>query len=296
MRNKLLLKESSLDENSLTDELSELTKQYDDLNNKIETLNKKISARKSIQASLGLFGVLLFLFSLALFAVIILTLVLDKFDQLSNLFLFVISALVIIWIAFFVISRINLKSFSSNSIQVNSLSKQLKETKQEIDKTQQLIEKEKQNKKQQKTTQAPETQEQAVETNQTEKPYKFVGRLSEEKWGTETEVAEWKKEDEQTFEEEQKKKGLEKFVPVSLQIRELMSAEGHSTEFMSKFPNKWKKSEDIPSEITWGTPEQVFEWKQKEKGLIKFVDSDGKTRWGTDEQVAEWQKEKNTKA
>lgn len=296
MRNKLLLKEFSLDENPLTDELSELNKQYDDLNNKKETLNKKISSRKSIQASLGLFGLLLFLFSFAFFVVIILTIILDKFDQYSDLFLIVISALVIVWIVFFVVSRINLKSFSSSSIQVNKLSKQLEETKQKIDKTQQLIEKEEQKQKQQKTTQVPETQEQAVETKQTKKPFKFVSLLGEAKWGTETEVSEWKKEDEQAFEEEQKKKCLVKFVPVSLQIRELMNEEGHSTEFMSKFPNKWKKTNDIPLDITWGTPEQVFEWRQKEKGLIKFVGSDGKTRWGTEKQVADWQKEKDTKA
>ncbi len=239
---------------------------------------------------------MIFLFSLALFAVIILTLVLDKFDQYSDLFLIVISVLVIIWIVFFMVSRVNLKSFSSNSIQVNNLSKQLEETKQKIDKTQQLIEKEEQKQKQQKTTQVPKTQEQVVETKQTEKPFKFVSRQGEVKWGTEKEVAEWKKEDEHAFDEEQQKKGLVKFVPVSLQIRELMSAEGHSTEFMSKFPNKWKKTNGIPLDITWGTPEQVFEWKQKEKGLIKFVDSDGKTRWGTEKQVADWQKEKETKA
>ncbi len=285
-----------MDQDSLITELSELTKQYDDLNNKIETINKKFSARKSIQASLGLFGVLIFLFSLALFAVIILTLVLDKFDQYSDLFLIVISVLVIIWIVFFMVSRVNLKSFSSNSIQVNNLSKQLEETKQKIDKTQQLIKKEDQKQKQQKTAELPEAREQVVEANQTDKKTRFVSRQGEVKWGTETEVSEWKKEDEYAFDEEQKKKGLVKFVPVSLQIRELMSAEGHSTEFMSKFPNKWKKTNGIPLDITWWTPEQVFEWKQKEKGLIKFVDSDGKTRWGTEKQVADWQKEKDTKA
>lgn len=285
-----------MDKNSLTSGLSDLTKQYDDLNNKIDAINKKISARKSIQASLGLFGLLLFLFSFALFAVIVLTLVLGKFDLYSELFLIVISILAVVWVIFFVVSRINIKSFSSNSIHVNKLSKQLKETKSKIDKTKLLIEKEEQHQKQQKTTEdVPEIQEQVEIKNQTAKSYKFVGREGDLKWGTEKEVAEWQKEKELAFEEEQNKKGLVKFVPVSLQIKELMNEEGHEAAFMSKFPEKWK-SDDVPLDVTWGTPEQVFEWKQKEKGLIKFVDSDGKMRWGTEEQVAKWQQEKNAEA
>ncbi|MEJ2127018.1 MAG: hypothetical protein P8X84_05885, partial [Candidatus Bathyarchaeota archaeon] len=75
-------------------------------------------------------------------------------------------------------------------------------------------------------------------------------------------------------------------------VEKVMIEEGHAKTFKSKVSKGLKKS-DVPSQVTWGTPEQVFEWKQKEKGYIKFVDANGKNKWGTPKQVAEWKKEKN---
>jgi len=287
-----------LDKESLADELKDFNNQYDDLSKKIEAVNNKISVRKSIQSLLGIFGLILFLFSFALFGGIILTIVIGTFDQYSDLFLSVILVLVIVWIVFFGVSRINVKSISTNSILRNKLSEQLEETKSKINKVKLLIDKEEPKLKELETDEiVPETQVKSLELNQTDKGnYKFVSSSGEVKWGTEKEVSEWKnEEDKLIFEEEQKKKGLVKFVPIRLQLKELMTEEGHDKAFNSKISKKWKKFKGVPLKITWGTPEQVFEWTQKEKGYIKFFDDDGKTRWGTEKQIAKWQKEKNAK-
>jgi len=295
-----------LDKESLADELKDFNNQYDDLSKKIEAVNNKISVRKSIQSLLGIFGLILFLFSFALFGGIILTIVIGTFDQYSDLFLSVILVLVIVWIVFFGVSRINVKSISTNSILRNKLSEQLEETKSEqleetkskINKVKLLIDKEEQKLKELETDEiVPETQVKSLELNQTDKGnYKFVSSSGEVKWGTEKEVSEWKnEEDKLIFEEEQKKKGLVKFVPIRLQIKELMTEEGHDKAFNSKISKKWKKFKDVPLNITWGTPEQVFEWTQKEKGYIKLFDDDGKIRWETEKQITKRQKEKNAK-
>jgi hypothetical protein len=290
-----------LDKESLADKLKEVNNQYDDLIKKIEPVNNKLSIRKSIQSFLGFLGLILFLFSFVLFGGIILTMVLGTFDQYFDLFLIVILILVFVWVAFIGVSRINVKNISKNSILHNKISEQLEETKTKIKKVKLLIDKEEQKLKEQETGEiVPETQAQSLELNQTNLRtgnYKFVSRSGEVKWGTKIEISEWtKEEDKLIFEEEQKKKGLVKFVPVSLQIKELMAEEGHEKIFYSKVSKKRKKSEDIPLEITWGTPEQVFEWTQKEKGYIKFVDNNGKIRWATKKQITEWQKEKNKKS
>lgn len=287
-----------MDKESLADELKEFNNQYDDLIKKIEEVNNKISVRTSKQSLLGFFGLILFLFSFAMFGGIILTIVIGTFNQYSDLFLIIILILVIVWIVFMGISRINVRKISTNSILRNELSEQLEETKSKINKVKLLIDKEEQKLMKIETDViVPETQVQSLELNQTNKEnYEFISRSGEVKWGTEKEVSEWKKkEDILIFEDEQKKKGLVKFVPISLQIKELMMEEGHNEAFNSKISKKWIKLKDVPLKITWGTPEQVFEWTQKEKGYIKFFDDDGKIRWGTEKQIVEWQKEKNKK-
>jgi hypothetical protein len=150
-------------------------------------------------------------------------------------------------------------------------------------------------KEKQSTDFVPEIQNENFEFDQPpnfSEKHEEVSTLEEVKKDTKKEVFEKKKEDKLIFEEEQKKKGLVKFVPISLQIKELMAEEGHTKTFDDKVSKKWKISEDIPLEITWGTPEQVFEWTQKEKGYFKFIDETGKIRWGTEKQIAEWKKKK----
>ena len=56
-----------------------------------------------------------------------------------------------------------------------------------------------------------------------------------------------------------------------------------------------EKRGDVPTEITWGTPEQVFEWTRKEKGYTEFVDHTDKIKKGKEKQISERQKEKNKK-
>jgi hypothetical protein len=274
-----------VDKESLADELEELSNQLLDLRKKIEAIDNIISGRKSIQSLLGFFGLILLLFFVTLAGGIILTTLLNMLDQYSEMFFIAIFVLATVWIVYFVGSRIIIKNISTNSILRDKLSKQLEETESEIDKMKLLIEKEEQTLKEPKT--APETRVQSLESKQTEKG-------NNKSSGSSAAVEQGTKKDEQIFEEEQKKKGLVKFVPVRLQIRELMAEEGHDEAFDSKISKKWKKPRDVPSEITWGTPEQVFEWTQKEKGYIKFVDG-GKVRWGTEKQVAKWQKEKTEK-
>ena len=267
-----------MDKESLADELEEFSNQLLDLRKKIEAIDNTISGRKSFQSLLGFFGLILLLFLFTLAGGILLTTVLGMLDQYSDLFFIAIFVLAIVWIVYFVGSRILIKNISAHSILRDKFSEQLEETKSKIDKMKTLIDKEEQTLKEPETEKiVPETQAQNMSSSEA------VER------GTEIEV---KKEP--SFEEEQKRKGLVKFVPVRLKIRELMMAEGHDETFDSKVSKKWKKPKDVPSEITWGTPEQVFEWTQKEKGYIKFVDDD-KVRWGTAEQVANWQKEKKEK-
>jgi hypothetical protein len=279
-----------VDKESLADELEKLSNQLSDLRKKIEAVDNIISGRKSIQSLLGFFGLILLLFFFTLVGGIILTIALGMLDQYSNIFLITISILALVWIVYFVGSRIIIKNISTNSILRDNLAEQLEETKSEIDKTELLIEKEEQTLKEpQNEENVPGARVQSVESKQTDKGNnKFSGPSAAVERGT-------KKEAELSFEEEQKKKGLIKFVPIRLQIRELMAEEGHDKAFDSKISKKWKEPKDVPLEITWGTPEQVFEWTQKEKGYIKFVE-DGKVRWGTEEQVAKWQKEKKKKA
>ncbi len=286
-----------MDNESLIYKLKEFNNQYDDLRKKIEALSNKISLRKSMQSFLGLFGIILFLFSFTLFGGIILTIVIGMFDQYCELFLSVILVLVSVWLVFFGISRINVKNLFSTSIVRNNFLEQLEEIKSEINKVNLLLDKEEQKLKELQTEEIfSETQVKRLELNQTDKEnYKFVSRSGEVKWGTEKEVSEWnKEEDKLVFEEEQKKKGLVKFVPIRLQLKELMTEEGHDRAFNSKISKKWKTFKDVPLKITWGTPEQVFEWTQKEKGYIKFID-DGKIRWGTEKEIAKGHNEKNAK-
>ena len=286
-----------MDNESLIYKLKEFNNQYDDLRKKIEALSNKISLRKSMQSFLGLFGIILFLFSFTLFGGIILTIVIGMFDQYCELFLSVILVLVSVWLVFFGISRINVKNLFSTSIVRNNFLEQLEEIKSEINKVNLLLDKEEQKLKELQTEEIfSETQVKRLELNQTDKEnYKFVSRSGEVKWGTEKEVSEWnKEEDKLVFEEEQKKNGLVKFVPIRLQLKELMTEEGHDRAFNSKISKKWKTFKDVPLKITWGTPEQVFEWTQKEKGYIKFID-DGKIRWGTEKEIAKGHNEKNAK-
>ena len=260
-----------MDTQSLADELEELSNQLLELRKNIEAIDSIISGRKSIQALLGFFGLILLLFFFTLAGGIILTILLGMLDQYSNIFFIAIFILAIVWIVYFVGSRIIIKNISTNSILRDKLSEQLEETESEIDKVKLLIEK-----------------KEHLKSKQTEKGNKKSS-------GSTASVERGTKKDDQIFEEKQKKKGLVKFVPIRLQIRELMAEEGHDKSFESKISKKWKKPKDVPSEITWGTPEQVFEWTQKEKGYIKFVD-DGKVRWGTEKQIVKWQKEKNKKS
>ena len=279
-----------MDNDSLDIELQELNKRYNELVNKNEALNNKIAGKKSIQVLVGYFGLFLLLILFALVGGTILTLLLGIFDQYSDLFFITGAVFLIAWGAYFVVSRIVVKNIAANSIMQSEVSGQLEETKTKLDKLQALIDKQKQELKEQETEEVVfEIQESSVELEEEGKgSFKFVTSSGEIMWGTEKQVTEWK-------EEEQKKKGLEKFVPFSLQMAELMREEGHAKAFKSKVSKGIKKSDDVPSEVTWGTPEQVFEWKQKEKGYIKFVDADGKTRWGTEKQVTEWQKEQTNK-
>lgn len=256
---------------SLADELQELTNEYANLRKKIEATNNKISVRKSIQSQLGFFGLILFFFLFTLVGGVIITIVIGTFDQFSDLFLILGFILVVAWVVFFGVSRIMAKNISTYSILCDKLSEQFEETKSNINQLKLLIDKKEQTLKKFETQEtAPETKLHSLDLKQNDK-----GNYD--------------------FEEEQKKEGLVKFVPISLQISELMTEEGHDKAFKSKISKKWKRPIDVPSEITWGTPEQVFEWIQKEKGYTKFVDGSGKIRWGTEKQIAKWQKEVNNK-
>jgi len=271
-----------LAEESLASELQELDKEYNELVNKNEAVQNKIARKKSIQILVGYFGLFLLLILFALVVGTILTLLLGIFSQYSDLFFITGAIFLIAWGTYFLASRIVVKNISANSILQDEISGKLEEIKIKINKLKALIEKEKQ--KTQKPV--PEIQTSPSELEQTEKGnFKFVNSSGEIKWGTEKQLIQWK-------DEEQKKKGLVKFIPFSLQMAELMREEGHAKTFKSKVSKGLKKS-DVPSQVTWGTPEQVFEWKQKEKGYIKFVDANGKNKWGTPKQVAEWKKEKN---
>ena len=285
---------------SLSDELEKLIIQHDALIIKIGAVEDKIAFRSSIQSYMAFFGLVLFFSSFVLFGGIILSVIMGLLDSYSNIFLIFVFILIVVWVVFFVVSRSNVRNMSVNSILLTELSEQSKEIESKINEMKLLIDKEKQRVREMEIDEmVPKTQTQSLELSKPKNPengnYKFVSRSGEVKWGSQKEVAEWKKdEDELVFEEEQKKKGLVKFVPVRLQIQELMMEEGHDEEFDSKVSKKWKPR-DVPSEITWATPEQVFEWTQKEKGYIKFIDNNGKIRWGTKDQIAEWQKEKNEK-
>ena len=256
---------------SLADEFQELTNEYADLRKKIEETNNKISVRKSIQSQLGFFGLILFFFLFTVVGGVITTIVLGTFEQYSDLFLILGFILVVAWLVFFGGSRIIAKNISTYSILRDKLSEQFEETKSNINQLKLLIDKKEQTLKKFETQEtASEAKLQSLDLKQNDK-----GNYD--------------------FEEEQKKEGLVKFVPISLQISELMTEEGHDKAFKSKISKKWKQPKDVPTEITWGTPEQVFEWIQKEKGYTKFVDDAGKIRWGTEKQIAKWQKEENNK-
>jgi len=77
----------------------------------------------------------------------------------------------------------------------------------------------------------------------------FVNRFGEEVWGTPSEIAILSKRD---FEEGQSERGLVKYGK------------------------------------RWMTPQEMFEAKQKKRGLIKFIDRLGRERYGTPKQVKEW--------
>jgi hypothetical protein len=284
--------------NSLADKLKELENEYDELVKKIETIDNKLYLRKSILSFSGFFVLILFLSSIVLIGGIILTLVSGTFNLYSELFSIILLILGIGWIVFIVISRINAKNISTNSLLRNKLSKQLEEINSKINKMKLLIDQEELKLKEKQSTDfVPETQNKNFEFNIpdsfSEKPeYNPSAEVEKE---TKKEVFDKKKDDKLIFEEEQRKKGLVKFVPISLQIKELMAEEGHTKTFDDKISKKWKMSEDVPLEITWGVPEQVFEWTQKEKGYIKFIDETGKIKWGTEKQIAEWKKEKTKK-
>ena len=259
---------------SLTNELQELNNAYNELRKKIEAMNNKISARKSIQSLLGFFGLILFLFLGILFGGIILTIVINTFNQYFDWFLILGSILVIVYIIFFGVSRIIVKNISTYSILRDKLSEQSEEEESKINKIRLLIDREEETSKKLETQEnVPGNESISLDLKQTNK-------------GNENELI---------YEEEQKEKGLIKFVPISLEIKQLLKEEGHDKSFKSKISKKLKNPEGVPSEITWGTPEQVSEWTQKEKGYTKFVDDSGKIKWGTEKQIAKWQKEKNKK-
>ena len=130
-----------MDTQSLADELEELSNLLLDLRKKIEAIDSIISGRKSIQALLGFFGLILLLFFFTLAGGIILTILLGMLDQYSNIFFIAIFILAIVWIVYFVGSRIIIKNISTNSILRDKLSEQLEETESEIDKVKLLIEK-----------------------------------------------------------------------------------------------------------------------------------------------------------
>lgn len=243
-----------MDEQSLADELQE----YDELNKKIEAMNNKISARKSIQSQLGYFGFVLFLFLFPLFAGIILTIAIGVFDQYSDLFLILGLILIIAWIVFFGVSKIIAKNISTYSILRDKLSEQFEETKSKINKIKLLMDKEEKLEKLETQGTIAENESISLDLKQPNK----------------------ENDNELIFEEKQKKKGLVKFVPISLQIRQLITEERHNKSFKSKISKKLEKREDVPTEITWGTPEQVFEWTQKEKGYTEFVDNTSKIKKG----------------
>ena len=284
---------------SLADKLKEFENEYDDLVKKIEAIDNKLNLRKSILSFSGFFVLILFLSSIVLIGGIILTLVSGTFNLYSDLFSVILLILGIGWIVFIVISRINAKNISANLLLRNKFSKRLEETNSKINEIKLLIDQEELKlKPKQSTDFVPETQSKDFEFNKLNsisgKP-ELVGPSVEVQNKTKKEIIEKKKDDRLIFEEEQRKKGLVKFVPISLQIKELMAEEGHTKAFDDKVSKKWKMSEDVPLEITWGTPEQVFEWTQKEKGYIKFIDETGKIRWGTKKQIAEWRKQKTKK-
>ena len=285
-----------MDVESLADKLKEFENEYDDLVKKIEAIDNKLNLRKSILSFSGFFVLILFLSSIVLIGGIILTLVSGTFNLYSDLFSVILLILGIGWIVFIVISRINAKNISANLLLRNKFSKRLEETNSKINEIKLLIDQEELKlKPKQSTDFVPETQSKDFEFNKLNsisgKP-ELVGPSVEVQNKTKKEIIEKKKDDRLIFEEEQRKKGLVKFVPISLQIKELMAEEGHNKAFDDKVSKKWKISEDIPLEITWGTPEQVFEWTQKEKGYFKFIDETGKIRWGTEKQIAEWKKKK----
>ena len=288
-----------MDVESLADKLKEFENEYDDLVKKIEAIDNKLNLRKSILSFSGFFVLILFLSSIVLIGGIILTLVSGTFNLYSDLFSVILLILGIGWIVFIVISRINAKNISANLLLRNKFSKRLEETNSKINEIKLLIDQEELKlKPKQSTDFVPETQSKDFEFNKLNsisgKP-ELVGPSVEVQNKTKKEIIEKKKDDRLIFEEEQRKKGLVKFVPISLQIKELMAEEGHTKAFDDKVSKKWKMSEDVPLEITWGTPEQVFEWTQKEKGYIKFIDETGKIRWGTKKQIAEWRKQKTKK-
>ena len=288
-----------MDVESLADKLKAFENEYDDLVKKIEAIDNKLNLRKSILSFSGFFVLILFLSSIVLIGGIILTLVSGTFNLYSDLFSVILLILGIGWIVFIVISRINAKNISANLLLRNKFSKRLEETNSKINEIKLLIDQEELKlKPKQSTDFVPETQSKDFEFNKLNsisgKP-ELVGPSVEVQNKTKKEIIEKKKDDRLIFEEEQRKKGLVKFVPISLQIKELMAEEGHTKAFDDKVSKKWKMSEDVPLEITWGTPEQVFEWTQKEKGYIKFIDETGKIRWGTKKQIAEWRKQKTKK-
>lgn len=288
-----------MDSESLASKLKELKNEHNVLKKKIEAIDNKLYLRKSILSFSGFFVLILFLSSIILVGGIIITLVSGTFNLYSDLFLIILLILGVGWIIFIIIARINAKNISENSLLRNELSKKLEETNSKINEMKLLIDQEEMKLKEKQSTDfVPKTQSKDFEFNKLNtlsgKP-ELVGPSAEVKKEPKKEVFEKKKDDRLIFEKEQRKKGLVKFVPISLQIKELMAEEGHTKTFDDKVSKKWKMSEDVPLEITWGTPEQVFEWTQKEKGYIKFIDEAGKIRWGTEKQIAEWRKQKAKK-
>ena len=275
-----------MDKQSSTDELQE----YDNLKKRIEAISNKIWSRKSIQSLLGFFGLIFFLFLVILFGGIILTVLTGAFDQYSNLFLVLGLILVVVWVVFFVVSRIIAKNIAANEVLLAKLSEEFEETKVRINKNKLLSDRDEEKLKELESQGTVSgTEPISLDLKQTdEENVKHVISSGEVKSATE--------KDELRFEEEQKKKGLVKFVPISLKIRELMKEEGHTKAYNSKISKKLEKHKDVPTEVTWGTPEQVFEWTQKEKGYTKIVDEKGKIKWETAKQKAKGQKERTQKS
>lgn len=97
---------------------------------------------------------------------------------------------------------------------------------------------------------------------------KFIDRFKKEKWGTSQEIEIWKN---QEYEEEQKLKGLVKFT----------NKNGDTI---------WNSPQQIEKYLERLDKEQ-FEEDQKAKGIVKFIDRLGNEKWGTQKEMEKWKKE-----